>query len=176
MDFKNVILVFIDTEFVSFEAPELLSIGAVASTGEKFYRELKDPARSHLCSQFVKDNIIPLLDLGDSMQDSSKVMVDWQEWTKMIWEKHEKEVILVSDAPSYDIQPLKSWGERHEEDVFKSTNKSLFGIKIHHNDLNEELLFLNEVGKAYRCHHALDDAIMNFILAKNIGADLYKMN
>jgi 3' exoribonuclease, RNase T-like len=176
MDLKNVILVFIDTEFVSFEAPELLSIGAIASTGEKFYRELRDPARSHLCSQFVKDNIIPLFDLGDSMQDSSQVMIDWHEWTKMLGEKYGKEVILVSDAPSYDIQPLKSWGERHEEDPFKNTYKSLIGIKIHHNDLDEESFFLKEVGSIYRCHHALDDAIMNFLLAKNVGADLYQMS
>lgn len=53
--------VFIDTEFTSLSDPRLLSIGAVADETEYFYGVLDDVPRS-VCSPFVRDFVLPLLD------------------------------------------------------------------------------------------------------------------
>ena len=52
-------LIFLDTEFTSFESPQLISIGIAASTGEDFYAEVPFPTTS--ASPFVRDVVIPLL-------------------------------------------------------------------------------------------------------------------
>ena len=53
-------LIFLDTEFTSFESPELISIGLAASSGEDFYAEVPFAVAS--ASPFVCDVVIPLLD------------------------------------------------------------------------------------------------------------------
>ena len=57
--------VFIDSEFTDLTAPQLISVGAVATDSTAFYAELEgwDPARA---SPFVHDTVIPLLD-GDAV-------------------------------------------------------------------------------------------------------------
>ena len=61
----NRIYVFLDSEFTSLQAPELISIGAVATDSTAFYCEVKgwNLERS---SEFVKEVVIPLLD-GDAV-------------------------------------------------------------------------------------------------------------
>lgn len=56
-------LIFFDTEFTNFEAPQLISIGLAADTGETFYCECPFDRRS--ASNFVLDVVVPLLS-GDS--------------------------------------------------------------------------------------------------------------
>lgn len=51
--------VFIDTEYSSFHAPALISIGLCAQTGEEGYFEVAHDASE--CSEFVRDVVIPLL-------------------------------------------------------------------------------------------------------------------
>jgi diamine N-acetyltransferase len=57
--------VFIDSEFTSLEAPELISVGAVATDSTAFYAEVRgwNPERT---SDFVKQVVMPLLD-GDAV-------------------------------------------------------------------------------------------------------------
>ena len=52
-------LVFIDTEYTNFHAPQLISIGLVADTGEEGYFEVEHDAKA--CSEFVRDVVVPLL-------------------------------------------------------------------------------------------------------------------
>lgn len=58
-------LVFLDTEFASFEDPRLISVGLISQTGEECYVELApsvdgwEPQRT---SAFVRQVVLPLLD------------------------------------------------------------------------------------------------------------------
>ncbi len=56
----NSIAVFLDTEFSSFDAPELISIGAVTVDGKReFYAEISPPPEGN--SDFVRERILPQL-------------------------------------------------------------------------------------------------------------------
>ena len=52
-------LIFVDTEFTSFEAPELISIGLVTLAKEEFYAEVE--YNLDACSDFVRKTVVPLL-------------------------------------------------------------------------------------------------------------------
>lgn len=58
---SSTLRVFLDTEFTDFIGADLISIGLKAETGEEFYGENLDFNRK-LASQFVVDNVYPLLD------------------------------------------------------------------------------------------------------------------
>lgn len=49
--------IYFDTEFTSFESPQLLSLGAVASNLTEFYSEI-DQIPENICSDFVISNVI----------------------------------------------------------------------------------------------------------------------
>ncbi|EKD97139.1 MAG: hypothetical protein ACD_23C01047G0002 [uncultured bacterium] len=53
-------LVFLDTEFTQFAAPDLISIALVAEDGREFYGERSDYNRES-CSAFVIETVVPLL-------------------------------------------------------------------------------------------------------------------
>lgn len=53
-------LIFLDTEFTTFENPELISLALVAENGQELYVELDD-FHHKKCSDFVKDVVLPLL-------------------------------------------------------------------------------------------------------------------
>jgi len=53
-------LVFLDTEFTQFAAPDLISIALVAEDGREFYGERSDYNRES-CSAFVVETVVPLL-------------------------------------------------------------------------------------------------------------------
>ena len=60
-------IVFFDTEFTNFKVfgkPKLISIGLVADDGQEFYAELMDTYELGDCSNFVIENILPLLTGG----------------------------------------------------------------------------------------------------------------
>ena len=67
---KKTLSVFFDTEFAGGterrEAQRyLISIGFVASEGREFYAELTDTWDEHLCSMWVMDTVLPLLEGGE---------------------------------------------------------------------------------------------------------------
>jgi hypothetical protein len=53
-------LIFLDTEFTSFDHPELISMGLVGEDGREFYAERTDYQRD-ACSDFVLETVLPLL-------------------------------------------------------------------------------------------------------------------
>ena len=58
------VTIFLDTEFTSIDAPRLISIGLVSSSGREFYAELIDSWNLGECSLFVLGQVLPLLDEG----------------------------------------------------------------------------------------------------------------
>jgi hypothetical protein len=61
-------MVFMDTEYTAFNGPRLISLALVAEDGQsELYVERSDyPAES--CSSFVRDQVIPLLELPPSQR------------------------------------------------------------------------------------------------------------
>lgn len=55
--------VFLDCEFTNFDQPKLISIALVTEDGKhSFYAELTDTYKYADCSEFVIENVLPLLD------------------------------------------------------------------------------------------------------------------
>ncbi|WP_040776883.1 hypothetical protein [Massilia timonae] len=81
---KNIPLkVFIDTEFTSLINPKLISIGLVAETGEEAYFEI--PFDRTICSEFVRDVVIPLLLQDQITLISSDLLKDKiVQWLKLV--------------------------------------------------------------------------------------------
>jgi len=96
--------VFFDTEFANTEPDKnghryLISIGCITTDGREFYAELTDTWDDHLCSMFVLDTVLPLLEGGEYRIGVSELAVRLKAWIENLTSK---EVVLVSDAPSYD--------------------------------------------------------------------------
>lgn len=96
--------VFFDTEFANTQPDKnghryLISIGCVTTDGREFYAELTDTYDDHLCSMFVLDTVLPLLQGGEYRMGVSELAVRLKAWIESLTSK---EVVLVSDAPTYD--------------------------------------------------------------------------
>jgi 3' exoribonuclease, RNase T-like len=157
-------LVFIDTEFVSFEHPYLLSIGATTLDGETFYRQLSDAQHTHLCSSFVRETVLPLFE-DYAYSTSLKAFVDFQAWLTALSIKRGP-IFLMSDSPMYDTVPLRHWTERHELPWSPAVLNKLL---LHSFSLNrhvDEADFVAHLGRPFKRHHALDDAKQNAFFFK----------
>lgn len=103
--------VFIDTEFTNFHHPELISLGAVAETGEEFYVEIfgADQFRS---SEFVKEVVVPLLKRGEYTKSTAEAAARFYVWL----EEQGNDVQLTSDS-SYDKELALRLLEKFPENV-----------------------------------------------------------
>ena len=71
--------VYLDTEFTKFPRPQLISLALVAELGQEFYGESTDFVKVQ-CSDFVVENVLPLLQGGEvagSLDDLRVKLVDW---------------------------------------------------------------------------------------------------
>jgi DNA polymerase III epsilon subunit-like protein len=95
-------LVFVDTEFTSFEAPKLISIGLVTLNKEEFYAEVEYDL--HACSDFVRKTVVPLL--SEAQRCSLvELKVRLSEWIEKI--KNPGPALLHYDS-EYDRLMLES--------------------------------------------------------------------
>ena len=101
--------IFFDTEFTDLvQEPFLISVGFAGEDGREFYGELEPRFWAPWASRFVQANVVPLLDqvthraggLPPFSLDGLATAI--REWI----ESQGSEVILVSDAPSYDLPLL----------------------------------------------------------------------
>ena len=58
---------FLDTEFTDFQQPRLISVGLVCEDGHACYCALADGWHPSLCSPFVRETVLPLLNLEDAL-------------------------------------------------------------------------------------------------------------
>ncbi len=94
--------VFFDTEFTDInpmEQPFLISIGLVALDGRKFYAELSDTYHIGLCSDFVKQFVLTLLDGSEYRMPEAQLAIRLKEWIEALGDD---EVVLRSDSPIHD--------------------------------------------------------------------------
>jgi hypothetical protein len=94
--------VFFDTEFSGTEKKNgyryLISIGLVTQDGREFYAELTDTWDESLCSMWVIENVLPLLQDGDCQMKVSELAQRLKGWIEAL----EGEVVLRTDAPAFD--------------------------------------------------------------------------
>jgi len=174
-------LLFLDTEFTDFINTELISIGAVTEDGKhEFYAEVSDYRRASE-SQFVKENIVPLLDGGSALMPLNEVSARFGSWVESLpynvkvcidystdWEltlmllhdvwpsNLEKEWLNVyADMQLASILKCSGVGmSRPLADVIRNT-KDVFTKQFY------EHFFVNKETPKYRQHHALYDARAN---------------
>lgn len=94
--------VFFDTEFTTASENgirRLISIGCVAQTGEEFYCELTGTYHEGLCSDWVIQNVLPLLQGGECRMTEAELAARLKEWVEGLGGK---EVIFRSDCPGLD--------------------------------------------------------------------------
>jgi hypothetical protein len=141
-------LVFFDTEFTELSpAAKLISVGLVTEDGREFYTELADTWRLDDCSEFVKSEVLPLLEGGVYLKTRAELCLALGNWLESL----DGSVSLVTDAPSWDWPWIAS--------IFNEDH--LFPANLVHRPVMLELpeQQLEEMrATAPRRHHALDDA------------------
>ncbi len=76
-------VVFFDTEFTTLSEKgylALISIGFVSVDGREFYAELIDTWQKGMCSTFVIDTVLPLLDGGECRMTEAQLAIRLKEW------------------------------------------------------------------------------------------------
>lgn len=139
-------LVFLDTEFTSFDAPELISIGMAASTGEDFYAEVPFLAAS--ASPFVRDIVMPLL--SNDLQaycTLDELHVRVRNWLAVV--RTDVEVELCFDS-YYDENLFRS--------IFDGYPPPFLRFRNVDRNINEFLRHNFHIINRLPEHHALNDA------------------
>lgn len=154
--------VFFDTEFTTInfgEQPYLMSIGCVSEDGREFYAELSDTWHVNLCSPFVCQTVIPLLQGGEFSITEAELAVRLKDWIEGL---SDKQVILRTDSPMHDWpwveQLFKFYG------CWPKNLRQKYGT-IYFDDDNDDQIERYQGGLAAywkengaRRHHALVDA------------------
>lgn len=137
-------LVFLDTEFTSFDEPYLISAGLVAD-GRELYFELEGITPS-ICAHFVQQTVLPLL--GGPVLRPIEVSNQLAAFLSPCG----AEVTLVCDAPRYDIELLRPF---LPASLAWNYAVPSFADAAHEDNFNRAL---ERAFQGLRRHHALDDA------------------
>jgi hypothetical protein len=139
------LIIFLDTEFTSFEEPYLISIGLVAGENELYF-ELGGVSYE-ICAPFVQVNVLPLL-TGPVLKP-----MEGAERLAAFLSLCGPEVTFFCDAPRYDITlltPFLPSGLHWDFAVPSFEDAACEGLF----ELTREKAFASGL----RRHHALDDA------------------
>jgi len=165
--------VFIDTEFTDLlgieNEPKLISIGLVSEDGRKFYAELPDNYTIQECSPFVIEAVLPLLD-APGIPDKVDYSTIYSRMTSDQCREHlgywiaalMEPVEIFSDASNYDWPFLVDLFHEHPWPAMLLPKPANFNAAPGFGGRVEKLY---ASGK-YRRHHALDDALVNWLAYK----------
>ena len=144
--------VYLDSEFTRLVQPQLLSIGAVADTGARFYAELSDAlddaAGGPLAgrsSEFVRDIVLPLLE-GEA-EPRVDVAPQFAGWLAQLAQSGPVTVVTDSGFDRWALAELLQ-----QEDLPPGVD--WLRVPIAYETLDETATRLG-----LRRHHALDDAL-----------------
>jgi hypothetical protein len=76
-----VTLLFIDTEFTSLQAPDLISVALVDEHGREFYEERSDFSYE-ACTAFVRSEVLPLLGPETGRKSLAEIQVALAQWLR----------------------------------------------------------------------------------------------
>lgn len=141
---------FLDTEFSKLEPGyKLISIALVDEDENYFYAELSDTYTIGDCSDFVKQNVLPLLRGGKYTMTEYECKLALCKWI----EDRNVQCILCSDAPSWDIPLIRPLLLPIWPDNLDKENTILTRISA---DVKKSLITRYN----YVVHNALDDALV----------------
>jgi hypothetical protein len=151
--------VFFDTEFTTLDQSEraLISIGLVTEAGREFYAELSDTWQKNMCSNFVIDTVLPLLEGGEARLLEAQLALRLREWIDGLGAD---EVVLVSDAPAVDWPLIEKVFEHHRQwpaNLKRECDWLQFEDERQRHRYNYGLAFWWQ-GRTHLQHHALNDA------------------
>lgn len=156
-----------DTEFTGLGlgpfgiGPQLISIGLISvdDVNRTFYAELTDTYTLDDCENFVIQEVLPLLQGGDSRMTLDELTVRLKEWIEAFGEP----IVLLTDSLNYDWRWLQ---EIFREPGSWPVNLDGHPVLLNFNHLLDAERFADAVERAfasgqYRRHHAADDARVN---------------
>lgn len=173
--------VFLDCEFTSFDQPKLISIALITEDGKQsFYAELTDTYRPADCSEFVIDNVLPLLDAkefslpenGDySVVHSKMTFSQCSEYLKRWVEYLNDKVVIFNDAAHFDFTLLTqvlydNWPSQLRKKCHQIASRTQVGQERYEKTTKDEFK------KGFRQHHALDDAKVMILAYKAMNRRL----
>jgi len=151
-------LIFFDTEFSSLNPyqGEILSIGMVKMNGEQLYLEIDRPGLE--CSEWVKKNVLPLLNSEKISIETAKKKIN-----KFIGNKKPFGIAYVNQFDAAYLYKIISQTDLLLHWIILDFASILFTLGIdpaitsRGNDVLYEKLGIDH--KQYRRHNALDDAL-----------------
>lgn len=156
--------VFFDCEFTKLPYardgyPGLISICCASEDGRRtFYAELTNTWQRGNCSQFVLDNVLPLLSGGDCQMTDAQCALNLKSWIEDLTD----EVILRSDNPGIDwpwVKELFDFFGCWPKNLRRSCGSIYFDDEAQQNvyQVALEMYWQTPLMAAHR-HHALYDA------------------
>ena len=93
---RDLLRIFLDTEFTDLRNPKLISFGLVSEAGLEFYAELSDGWRTDMCSDFVVSSVLTCLDRSAACTMSrADAAIRLAHWFSQLG----SEITIVSDVP-----------------------------------------------------------------------------
>lgn len=150
--------IFVDTEFTSFSDPRLISVGAVIDQSRFFYGIFTDFPRS-ACTEFVRDEILPILDANHPACTGSHDQVAGAllEWiVEMSGADSECEIVADDECDIELLRRLNAATRFYRRQVrFRYTLCPLAG----NDEAERTYARFFEENPSRRRHNALDDAL-----------------
>lgn len=139
---------FLDTEFTSL-TPEykLISIALVDEDENFFYAELNDTYKLEDCSDFVKENVLPILKGGKYVMSEYECKLALCKWI----EDRNAPCVICTDAPSWDMPLFLPLLQPCIPENINITENIL--VRLPFNIIQDLVIKFD-----YDIHNALDDA------------------
>ncbi len=140
---------FIDAEFPDWDDLRPISVGVISETGESLYFEINEGWKMEDCSEFVIENVLPLLEGGNksvSLQDARRNIYKWIlsfcQHPTFVCDSHYDIDIFKNLLPALTSKyNLITFDQKSEWELFTKIQKLAF----------------EEMGERSK-HHALNDA------------------
>jgi hypothetical protein len=142
---RPVTLLFIDTEFTSLQAPDLISVALVDESGREFYAERSDFA-VEACTPFVLAEVLPLLGPVRSRKPFGAIQRELADWLEPY--SSGQAVICCDDHRDWTLFC----------ELLGDAVPSWVRVAWIASQLNEAVLADYFARSGVRRHHALDDA------------------
>ena len=149
-------LIFFDTEFTNLHiSSKLISIGLISEDGQEFYAEMTDTYLKSHCTDWVKENVLTLLDASaEQRMTMDESAIQLRAWIEGFGEP----VTLACDSEAWDwrwIQKLYATSDKWpinlaQKPVILKFNNEVFNAAVD-----------GAFTSGLRRHHALDDAKAN---------------
>ena len=149
-------LIFFDTEFTNLHiSSKLISIGLISEDGQEFYAEMTDTYLKSHCTDWVKENVLTLLDASaEQRMTRDESAIQLRAWIEGFGEP----VTLACDSEAWDwrwIQKLYATSDKWpinlaQKPVILKFNNEVFNAAVD-----------GAFTSGLRRHHALDDAKAN---------------